>query len=66
MSEDSPTAYRVRATRWADGWELDIEGLGVTQAHTVEGVDHLVRDFIRLDLGDAAAEAAVIDLVLVD
>jgi hypothetical protein len=37
----------VRAVRWERGWELHIEGIGVTQSRTLEGADRMVRDYIE-------------------
>jgi hypothetical protein len=44
--------YAVTATRWEKGWELEIEGVGVTQSHTLEDADEMARDLIsrRLDV----------------
>lgn len=53
--------YKVTATRWEDGWELDIEGVGVTQCRALSAADHMVRDYLRLD-GIAGADDARIDL----
>jgi hypothetical protein len=35
---DDLPLYRVTATPWAHGWELDVEGLGVTQTYTEDRV----------------------------
>jgi hypothetical protein len=43
--------YRVRAKRWAHGWELHIEGVGVTQSHTLHDAEPMARDYIALDTG---------------
>jgi hypothetical protein len=45
------TTYRVRAKRWAHGWELHIEGVGVTQSHTLHDAERMARDYIALDTG---------------
>jgi hypothetical protein len=48
--------YRVRAKRWKHGWELHIEGVGVTQSRTLWDAGEMARDLIsrREDLpGDA-------------
>ena len=50
--------YHVRAKRWEHGWELHIEGVGVTQSRTLWDAEEMVRDLIsrREDLpGDAFA-----------
>jgi hypothetical protein len=46
----------VRAERWEHGWELRIEGVGVTQSRTLGDGEEMARDLIsrREDLpGDA-------------
>lgn len=45
------TTYRVRARRWSRGWELHIDGVGVTQSRSLSGAEEMVRDYISLDLG---------------
>ena len=45
------TTYHVTAKRWAHGWELHIEGVGVTQSRTLSGAARMVRDYLALDLG---------------
>lgn len=43
--------YEVLARRWARGWELHIDGVGVTQSRTLTDAEEMVRDYIALDLG---------------
>jgi DNA-directed RNA polymerase specialized sigma subunit len=43
------TTYQVTAKRWALGWELHIEGLGVTQSRTLARAEHMVREYIACD-----------------
>jgi len=38
--------YAVTAKRWARGWELHIEGIGVTQSHGLADADEMARDYI--------------------
>jgi hypothetical protein len=46
--EDRATErYNVVAKRWKHGWELHIEGLGVTQSKTLATADAMVRDYIE-------------------
>jgi hypothetical protein len=45
------TTYRVRAKRWVRGWELHIDGVGVTQSHSLRDAEMMVRDYIALDTG---------------
>ena len=50
--------YQVRAKRWEHGWELHIEGVGVTQSRTLWDAEEMARDLIarREDLpGDGFA-----------
>jgi len=47
------STYKVRAKRWARGWELHIDGVGVTQSHTLRDAERMVRDYISLDTGMA-------------
>jgi hypothetical protein len=41
--------YKVRAKRWARGWELHIDGVGVTQSHSLRDAEGMARDYIALD-----------------
>ena len=41
------STYTVRATRWAHGWELHIDGVGVTQSRNLDGAGQMVRDYIE-------------------
>ena len=43
--------YTVRAKRWSRGWELHIDGVGVTQSHTLHEAETMARDYIMLDTG---------------
>jgi hypothetical protein len=38
--------YQVRAKRWEHGWELHIEGVGVTQSRTLWDAEEMARDLI--------------------
>jgi predicted XRE-type DNA-binding protein len=60
------TTYTVHAKRWAHGWELHIDGEGVTQARSLAAADRQVRDYLSLmhDLDDDAAFDVVIVPVL--
>jgi DNA-directed RNA polymerase specialized sigma24 family protein len=44
------TLYQVTAKRWRRGWELHIDGVGVTQSRTLLDAEEMVRDYIALDL----------------
>lgn len=53
--------YRVTVKRWDRGWELHIDGLGVTQARSLGEADAMVRDYIEIfDGAEAAADAHLI------
>lgn len=41
------TTYTVHAKRWAHGWELHIEGVGVTQSRSLAKARETVRDYIE-------------------
>jgi hypothetical protein len=45
------TTYAVTAKRWKRGWELHIDGIGVTQSRTLSDADAMVRDYITIDTG---------------
>jgi DNA-directed RNA polymerase specialized sigma24 family protein len=38
--------YTVRAKRWARGWELHIDGVGVTQSHGLADAEEMARSYI--------------------
>jgi predicted XRE-type DNA-binding protein len=41
--------YTVRAKRWARGWELHIDGVGVTQSHGLTDADTMARSYIAME-----------------
>jgi DNA-directed RNA polymerase specialized sigma24 family protein len=45
------TTYTVRAKRWRRGWELHIDGLGVTQSRTLNDAEEMARDYIAVVTG---------------
>jgi hypothetical protein len=49
------TAYTVRAKRWEHGWELHVDGVGVTQSRTLDAAGKMVRDYIESLTGHDAA-----------
>lgn len=53
------STYTVHARPWRHGWELRIDGLGVTQSHSLKDAGHMARDYIRLDTGTDPGSAAV-------
>jgi DNA-directed RNA polymerase specialized sigma24 family protein len=56
--------YQVRARRWARGWELHIDGVGVTQSRSLSDAEGMVRDYIALD-ADADVDPHAFDVVIV-
>ena len=43
--------YSVRAKRWEHGWELHIDGVGVTQSHGLKDAAFMARDLISRRVG---------------
>lgn len=43
------TEYQVTAVRWEHGWELHVDGVGVTQTRTLAGATGQVRDFVATE-----------------
>lgn len=41
--------YTAHAKRWAHGWELHIDGVGVTQSRTLADAQAMARDYIATD-----------------
>lgn len=37
----------ARARRWAEGWELHIDGMGVTQSRTLASAERQVADYVE-------------------
>ena len=55
------STYTVRAKRWKHGWELHVDGIGVTQSRNLDGAEQMVRDYIEtLTDHDTADDAVVI------
>ena len=44
--------YTVRAVKWSGGWELHIDGVGVTQVRTLDKADAQVHDYLETLLGE--------------
>jgi predicted XRE-type DNA-binding protein len=59
------TEVLARAVRWRRGWELHIDGVGVTQCHTLADAVGMVRDYIATvrDLDDDAASRIEVRVV---
>jgi DNA-directed RNA polymerase specialized sigma24 family protein len=41
--------YTVQAKRWARGWELHIDGVGVTQSHGLTDAETMARSYIAME-----------------
>ncbi|MEU0118559.1 hypothetical protein ABZ137_33970 [Streptomyces bobili] len=48
MDEVTRMTYGTVAKRWKHGWELHIEGVGVTQSRTLLDAEPMVRDYVAL------------------
>jgi DNA-directed RNA polymerase specialized sigma24 family protein len=49
MSDNATKTYTVHAKRWTRGWELYINGIGVTQSRSLGDAEAMARDYIALD-----------------
>jgi len=56
------TTYRVRAKRWARGWELHIDGVGVTQSHRLADAKDMARSYIAM-VCDISPDLFTVDIV---
>ena len=54
--------YKVHAKRWARGWELHIDGVGVTQSHGLADAAGMARSYIAL-IRNLAADSFNVDVV---
>lgn len=54
------STYNVRARRWKHGWELHIDGVGVTQSRNLAGAEQMVRDYIETLTDHGTDDDAVI------
>lgn len=55
-------AYTVTAKRWEHGWELHIDGVGVTQSRLLGDAEQMVRDYLACDeIPDAMTAEVVIE-----
>lgn len=52
-------SYRVQAKRWEHGWELHIDGVGVTQSRTLHDAEAMVRDYLEVDDATDARTAEI-------
>jgi hypothetical protein len=54
------TTYNVIARHWKRGWELHIEGIGVTQCRSLAEAEAMVRDYVESLTGAAVGDAVVV------
>jgi uncharacterized protein YggE len=55
------TTYNVTAVRWEHGWELHIDGVGVTQSRALgKSADRMIRDYISINRGETEGRDAEI------
>ena len=54
--------YKVRAKRWARGWELHIDGVGVTQSHGLADAAGMARSYIAMTK-NVPADSFTVDVV---
>lgn len=62
MSNKATETYTVHAKRWARGWELHIDGIGVTQSRSLGDAESMARDYIVLDR-DVPPESFALEIV---
>ncbi len=53
------TTYKAKAVRWKHGWELHVDGVGVTQVRTLAAAEQQVRDLVETMLDVDASDANV-------
>ena len=54
------TRYDVTARHWKHGWELHIDGVGVTQSRNLAEAQTVVRDYVESLTGADASDAVVV------
>jgi DNA-directed RNA polymerase specialized sigma subunit len=54
------TRYDVTARHWKHGWELRIDGVGVTQSRNLAEAQTMVRDYVESLTGADANDAVVV------
>ena len=54
------TTYSVIARHWKRGWELHIEGVGVTQCRNLAEAETMVRDYVESLTGADTSNARVV------
>jgi hypothetical protein len=54
------TTYEVTARHWKRGWELHIDGVGVTQCRSLAEAESMVRDYVESLTGADVSDATVV------
>ena len=54
--------YTVDAKRWEHGWELHVEGVGVTQSKSLNSAARMAREYISLVQGISDESAIDVEL----
>jgi hypothetical protein len=54
------STYTVRARRWEHGWELHIDGVGVTQSRDLDGAEQMVRAYLESLTGRDISDDSVV------
>lgn len=57
------STYTARAVRWSGGWELHVDGVGVTQVRTLDRAEQQIRDLVETMTGADAGGAEVVVVV---
>ncbi|MGH3245007.1 MAG: hypothetical protein ACRDOI_02150 [Trebonia sp.] len=54
------TTYNVSARHWKRGWELHIDGVGVTQCRILAEAEAMVRDYVESLTGEDITNSVVL------
>jgi hypothetical protein len=54
------TTYDVTARHWKRGWELHIDGVGVTQCRSLAEAETMVRDYVESLTGVDVSDATIV------
>lgn len=56
--------YTATAKRWSKGWEIHIDGIGVTQSHSLDDAPQMAREYIACELDIADEDVDSIDVTV--
>lgn len=54
-----PVTYTATAKKWSGGWELHIDGVGVTQSRTLDSAVSQAQNYIETVLDESGAEVTL-------